>query len=382
MAQFESWMDSMARGSILGHKKAWLAGTVAVALLAASLSPATARPAEHATPAHLDVPNAQLVRIVTDVNQPNTITNAGDGSGRVFINLQDGKIIIWNGRRVLPTPLLDIDPLVGSDGSEQGLLGLAFHPHYATTGYFYVDYTDNNGDTVIARYHVSANDPNIADPNSALILLVIDQPYANHNGGQLAFGPDGYLYIGLGDGGSEGDPGNRGQDTTQLLGKILRIDVNNRVGLPPDCGSGSNYTIPADNPLADGRGGNCDEIWQTGLRNPWRFSFDRATGDMYIGDVGQNFWEEIDYTPAGNPGGQNFGWRCFEGNHPFNTQGCGPSRNYVFPILEYSHTVNGVCAVTGGYVYHGSALPRYVGAYFYGDYCGGQIWVAKRINGV
>jgi len=318
-----------------------------------------------------------LVPIATNLLKPVGITHAGDGSGRLFITLQDGKIIIWNGTQVLPTPFLNIDPIVNSNGQEQGLLGLAFHPDYESNGYFYVDYTDTTGgDTIIARYSVSPGNPNVADPASAQILMEIDQPFTNHNGGQLQFGPDGYLYIGMGDGGSAGDPGNRAQDKTELLGKILRIDVNGVAGQPPDCG-GSNYTIPADNPFVDGSGGNCDEVWHLGLRNPWRFTFDRLTGDLFIADVGQDVWEEINRQPAGSVGGENWGWRCYEGNHPFNTQGCGPLGSYDGPILEYSHALG--CAVIGGYVYRGTALPPAAqGTYIYGDYCSGRIWGARQ----
>jgi glucose/arabinose dehydrogenase len=322
----------------------------------------------------------QLVPIATGLLKPVGITHAGDGSGRVFITLQDGRIIIWNGTQVLPTPFLDIDPIVNSTGTEQGLLGLAFHPDYESNGYFYVNYTDTTGgDTVIARYSVSAANPNVANPASAQVLMEVDQPFANHNGGQLQFGPDGYLYIGLGDGGSAGDPGNRAQDTTELLGKILRIDVDAGFGLPPDCG-GAHYTIPLGNPFVNGPGGDCDEIWQLGLRNPWRFSFDRLTGDLFIADVGQDVWEEINRQPAGSGGGENWGWRCYEGNHPYNPQGCGPLGDYDGPILEYSHNLG--CAVIGGYVYRGAALPPVAqGAFFYGDYCSGRIWGARQQPG-
>jgi glucose/arabinose dehydrogenase len=317
-----------------------------------------------------------LVPIATGLVKPVGITNAGDGSGRLFITLQDGRIVIWDGTQVLATPFLDIDPIVNSSGSEQGLLGLAFHPDYETNGYFYVNYTDTTGgDTVIARYSVSAN-PNVANPASALILMEIDQPFTNHNGGQLQFGPDGYLYIGMGDGGSAGDPGDRAQDLTELLGKMLRIDVDGVAGLPPDCG-GSNYTIPANNPFVDGPGGSCDEIWHLGLRNPWRFTFDRLTGDMFIGDVGQDSWEEVDRQPAASPGGQNWGWRCYEGNHPFNTTGCGPIGDYKFPIVEYPHSLG--CSITGGYVNRGPAVPGIpAGTYLYSDFCSGRIWGARR----
>jgi glucose/arabinose dehydrogenase len=219
-------------------------------LLGLSAAQAADQPESTTPPAEAGLP--PLTTIAPNLVKPVGITNAGDGSGRLFITLQDGKIIIWDGTQVLATPFLDIDPIVNSSGSEQGLLGLAFHPDYKSNGYFYVNYTDNTGgDTVIARYSVSAANPNVANPASALILMEIDQPFSNHNGGQLQFGPDGYLYIGMGDGGSAGDPFNNGQNLTKLLGKMLRIDVNGLVGQPPDCG-GSNYTIPSNNPFVDG----------------------------------------------------------------------------------------------------------------------------------
>jgi len=347
-------------------------------LLGLSAAQAADQPESTTPPAEAGLP--PLTTIAPNLVKPVGITNAGDGSGRLFITLQDGKIIIWDGTQVLATPFLDIDPIVNSSGSEQGLLGLAFHPDYKSNGYFYVNYTDNTGgDTVIARYSVSAANPNVANPASALILMEIDQPFSNHNGGQLQFGPDGYLYIGMGDGGSAGDPFNNGQNLTKLLGKMLRIDVNGLVGQPPDCG-GSNYTIPSNNPFVDGLGGNCDEIWQLGLRNPWRFTFDRLTGDMYIGDVGQDSWEEVDRQPAGSAGGQNWGWRCYEGNHPFNTAGCGPISDYDGPIVEYSHSLG--CSITGGYVYRGPVMPGLgQGTYVYADFCSGRVWGARQQAG-
>ena len=244
--------------------------------------------------------------------RPVDIVNAGDS--RLFIVEQRGiiKIIDGNGQ-VLSTPFLDIDARVGSQGNEQGLLGLAFHPDYANNGFFYVNYTNNSGDTRIARFKVSADNPNVADPNSEKLLLPVDQPYSNHNAGDLTFGPDGYLYFGLGDGGSGGDPQNNGQTATAYLGKMLRIDVDN----------GDPYAIPPTNPFKD-TDFYLDEIWATGLRNPWRFSFDRLTGDLWIGDVGQDAWEEIDFQPASSTGGENYGWRCYEGNHVYSMSGSCP----------------------------------------------------------
>jgi glucose/arabinose dehydrogenase len=237
------------------------------------------------------------------------------------------------------------------------LLGLAFHPQYAQNGRFFVNYTDVNGDTVIARYQVSS-DPNVADANSEVKLVGVDQPYANHNGGVLTFGPDGYLYAGLGDGGSQGDPNGNGQNTGVLLGKILRLDVD----------SAEPYALPPDNPFGN-------EVWAYGLRNPWRLSFDRSTGDLYIGDVGQSQWEEIDYLPSGSAGGTNFGWNLREGAHDYNGSA---SPDLTEPIAEYSHQEGG-CSVTGGYVYRGS-MPEWNGIYLYGDYCTGLIWGLMRDN--
>ncbi len=274
-----------------------------------------------------------------------------DGSGRLFILEKVGRIRILQNGQVPDQPFLDISNRVGSSGNEQGLLGLAFHPRYTQNGRFFVNYTDNNGDTVIARYQVSS-DPNVADPNSEVKLLGVDQPFANHNGGVLAFGPDGYLYAGLGDGGSQGDPYNNAQNAKVLLGKILRLDVD----------SAEPYAIPSDNPFGN-------EVWTYGLRNPWRLSFDKLTGDLYIGDVGQNTWEEIDYLPKGSPGGTNFGWNLREGAHDYNGS---TSPDLTEPVAEYSHQEGG-CSVTGGYVYRGS-MPEWNGIYLYGDYCTGLIW--------
>ena len=232
------------------------------------------------------------------LSRPVGLVNAGDGSGRLFVLEQEGLIRVVQDHELLAEPFLDIRDRVGSSANEQGLLGLAFHPQYTQNGYLYVNYTDKNGGTVIARFSVSA-DPGLVDPESEVRLLQIPQPYGNHNGGALAFGPDGYVYIGTGDGGSGGDPHGNGQSLDTLLGKILRIDVDN----------GDPYTNPEGN--LEG------EIWASGLRNPWRFSFDRLTGDLYVGDVGQGEWEEIDYWPAGNPGSANFGWNFREGTHPF-----------------------------------------------------------------
>jgi len=315
--------------------------------------------------------------IASGLQSPVQVTHAGDGSGRLFVVEQGGTIRVIKGGSVLTTPFLNISSLVSNAG-EQGLLGLAFHPNYENNGYFYINYTRNNGDTVIARYTVSGGNPDLANPASVQTLMVIDQPYSNHNGGQLLFGPDGYLYIGMGDGGDGGDPQNRAQNLGTLLGKMLRIDVDSGPGNAPDTGcdssflSGSGYTVPPTNPFANGPGGNCDEIWSLGLRNPWRFSFDRSTGDIYIGDVGQNQWEEISYQAVGTPGGINFGWRCREGAHNYNFGGNCGSLTLTDPIAEYDHSQGN--AVTGGFVYRGALYPALQGRYFYADFGSGRIW--------
>jgi glucose/arabinose dehydrogenase len=274
-----------------------------------------------------------------------------DGSGRLFIVEKVGRIRILQDGQLLDQPFLDIDERVGSLGNEQGLLGLAFHPQYAQNRRFFVNYTDNNGDNLIARFQVTSN-PNLADSNSEVRLLGIDDPFPNHNGGVLAFGPDGYLYAGMGDGGGAGDPFENAQNTNVLLGKILRLDVD----------SAEPYTVPTDNPFGN-------EVWAYGLRNPWRLSFDKRTGDMYIGDVGQGQWEEINYLPADSPGGTNFGWDLREGAHDYEGSA---SPELIDPIAEYSHAEGG-CSVTGGFVYRGS-MPEWNGIYLYGDYCTGFIW--------
>jgi len=312
-------------------------------------------------------PVIQLQPIITGLLDPLGIVSAGDS--RLFIVLQEGRIVIWDGTGILPTDFLNVRSLVTCCG-ERGLLGLAFHPNYPSTPYFYVYYTNTAGNSVVARYQVSA-DPNVADTNplNIQIILTVTQPaFTNHKGGQLNFGPDGYLYIALGDGGSGGDPDNHAQNLGDLLGKILRIDVD----------SASPYAIPATNPFV-GRPG-LDEIWAYGLRNPWRFAFDRLTGDMFIADVGQGAWEEVNFQPAGSPGGQNYGWRLMEGAHCFppGTTGC-ESPSLTLPILEYDHGQG--CSITGGYRYRGSAHPAMVGFYFYGDFCSGRIWGAAPSGG-
>jgi glucose/arabinose dehydrogenase len=301
----------------------------------------------------------QFQSVASDLPNPVAITHAGDGSGRLFIALQEGRILIFDGTRILPTPFLDIRSKVSCCG-ERGLLSVAFHPNYASNGFFFVNYTNIAGHTVVARYKVS-EDPNVANYRMRKIILRVRQPFPNHKGGQLQFGPDGFLYIGLGDGGSGGDPGNRAQNRRLLLGKMLRVDVNGR----------TRYSIPSNNPFL-GVSGVKKEIWAMGLRNPWRFSFDRLTGDLYIADVGQNSWEEVNHQPAASLGGENYGWRLMEGNHCFNPASDCNDGTLILPIVEYDHTVG--CSVTGGYVYRGSLVPSLFGIYLYGDFCTGVIW--------
>jgi glucose/arabinose dehydrogenase len=308
-------------------------------------------------------PNVVLEPVVSGLSVPVAIANAGDS--RLFIVQQNGRIRIYNAPQLLAQPFLDVSSLISSDG-ERGLLGLAFHPRYAENGFFYVNYTDTNGDTNVVRYTRSAADPNRADPASARVILHVDQPFANHNGGQLQFGPDGYLYIGMGDGGSGGDPGDRAQNLGVLLGKMLRIDVN---GAEP-------YAIPPSNPFVS-RPGARAEIWASGLRNPWRFSFDRNFGDLWIADVGQGQWEEISFQRRTSIGGENYGWRRMEGTHCFSPATNCNDGTLVQPVLEYDHSA-GACSVTGGYVYRGTRSRRLNDMYIYADFCNGRIMGARR----
>ncbi|HSP17421.1 MAG TPA: PQQ-dependent sugar dehydrogenase [Thermoanaerobaculia bacterium] len=302
-----------------------------------------------------------LEQIASGLEMPVAITNAGDS--RLFFTLQRGQIVVWDGTRVLPTPFLDIRPLVFCCG-EQGLLSVAFHPRYRENGFFYVYYLDRNSDINIARYSVSS-DRNRADPNSSRILLTMNhRQFGNHNGGQLQFGPDGYLYAGTGDGGGAGDPLDNGQNLSSPLAKLLRIDVD----------SAFPYAIPPSNPFHN-------EIWAFGLRNPWRFSFDRLTGDLWIADVGQGAWEEVDFQPATSIGGENYGWHLMEGKHCFRPSTNCNNGTLTLPIAEYDHS-DGSCSITGGYRYRGARFPRLQGLYIYGDYCNGGIWaVMQQGNG-
>lgn len=336
--------------------------------------------------------STSLTKAVDGVIGAVGIANTGvPGDKRLFVLTQTGKIFVSNndGTNASGSVFLDISSKVVS-GGEQGLLGLTFDPNYAQNGYFYVNYTTSgnrgtfngqtigSGDTIVARYTRST--ASTADPNSELIIMGIDQPAANHNGGGLEFGPDGFLYISAGDGGGGGDTwttncsyGN-GQCLNTYLGKILRVDVR-------QSSAAQRYAIPASNPFV-GQAGAVGEIWHTGLRNPWRFSFDRKTGDMFIGDVGQNNWEEIDFAAAGQSG-KNFGWRCYEGAHAYNLNGnsaCNTASNFIMPIYEYNHSSG--CSVTGGYIYRGAASPEFDGTYVFSDYCGSKLlYLNKQANG-
>ena len=304
------------------------------------------------------------IRLAGGLKFPVQITNAGDGSGRIFVVEQKGSIRIIKNGALLNAPFLAISDRVKCCW-EQGLLSMVFPPSYPSKSYFYVNYTNNTGDTVVSRFRVTA-DPDLADPESEEILLTIAQPDHRHNGGHMAFGPkDGYLYIGTGDGGPLRDPDNRAQDPSTLLGKMLRIDVES--GVKP-------YSIPVDNPYVQTEGYR-DEIWALGLRNPWGFSFDSQTGDLYIGDVGELQYEEINYQPASSAGGENYGWSIMEGLHCFKTNSCS-SENLILPVAEYDHSHG--CAVVGGLVYHGLRFPHMQGIFFYADFCTGQIWGLRR----
>ncbi|MBZ0288791.1 MAG: PQQ-dependent sugar dehydrogenase, partial [Anaerolineae bacterium] len=309
----------------------------------------------------------QLVEVASGLVRPVFLTHAGDGSGRMFIVEQNGRIWVMKDGSLLATPFLDVSKIISRDASERGLLGLAFHPDFEQNGQFFINYTDIGGDTAVARYTVSTDNPDAAAPDSAEIILSIHQPYANHNGGDIAFGPDGYLYIGMGDGGSAGDPQGNGQNPAALLGKILRVAVNGTDGE-------QSYVIPADNPYVN-NAELAPEVWAMGLRNPWRFSFDRATGDLYVADVGQNQYEEVNFQPAGSTGGENYGWNITEGTHQYS--GAPIPEGLTNPFFEYRHS-DGGCSVTGGYVYRGEVLTDLQGVYLFGDYCSGTVWASYR----
>jgi glucose/arabinose dehydrogenase len=333
------------------------------------------------SPAQLDWPSINYQLVESGFNDPVHIANAGDDSGRLFIVEQVGRVRIIQSGTVLPQAFLNITNRVLS-GGEEGLLSIAFPPNYENNGYFYVYYTNLAGNNQVSRFRVTSN-PDQADPNSEQLVILFNHPnYSNHNGGQLEFGPDGYLYIGTGDGGGGGDPDENAQDLGSLLGKILRIDVGGQV--PSITGPylvflpliGTNmasplYTIPDDNPFL-GIAGARGEIWAYGLRNPWRFSFDRATGDLFTADVGQNSYEEVNYQPGTSVGGENYGWDIMEGNHCFEPPNNCDKDGLVMPITEYDHSLG--FAVTGGFVYRGSSYPGMQGFYLFADYYSGRIW--------
>src|SRR3990172_7052852 len=333
-------------------------------LLTLSLSLAAVRLADHDAAGSPAPPPIRLQPIVTGLDSPVHLTHAGDGSGRLFVVEQEGIVRIIRDGRLLPRPFLDIRGRVIS-GGEMGLLSVAFHPQYARNGRFFVNYTANSTTlrTVIAEFHVSGDDPNVADATER-VLLEIPQPFRNHNGGLNLFGPDGMLYIGMGDGGSGGDPLNNGQRLDTLLGKLLRIDID----------GGSPYRVPPDNPFVD-RSGARPEVWAYGLRNPWRFSFDRATGRLFLADVGQNRWEEINLLEKGG----NYGWRLMEGAHCFSPEtGCSTA-GLILPIAEYGRDLG--CSITGGYVYRGTRIRDLVGRYLFSDYCTGRLWSLRESGG-
>ena len=314
------------------------------------------------------LPAIELELVMEGLSDPLFVTAAPGDTARLFVVEQPGRIKIIKPGTLLTTPFLDISTAVAY-GGEQGLLSIAFPPDFDQVGHFYICYTRaEDGATVVARYGVDEQDPDLADEATEEEVLLVAQPYSNHNGGMMAFGPDGYLYISLGDGGGSGDPDGNGQDPNTLLGSILRIDVES---------GGAPYSIPGDNPFV-GQPNVEEEIWTWGLRNPWRFSFDRDTGDLYIADVGQNLWEEIDYSPASSQGGENYGWNIMEGTHCYNATSCDET-GLTLPLYEYDHESG--CSVTGGYVYRGSMNTGLEGVYLFGDYCSGIIWGLTNTGG-
>lgn len=318
----------------------------------------------YGSPSSVATSDLKLVSLPHSFEQPLLVTYAESHPEALFVVEKTGRIKVVLDAEAPPQVLLDIRDQV-SRGSEQGLLGLAFHPRFGENGLFFVNYTDRSGDTQVVRYQVRPGTL-AADPDSRMVVLTIPQPRANHNGGMLAFGPDGFLYIGTGDGGGAGDPEGNGQKGSTLLGKLLRIDVD----------GGEPYTIPPTNPFVD-RSDFLPEIWAFGLRNPWRFSFDRLTGDLYIADVGQNAWEELNYQPASDPGGQNYGWNRMEGRQCYPQNRACSTDGTRLPVLVYSHQATGGCSITGGYVYRGTDIPWLYGKYVFGDYCSGEIWSAE-----
>lgn len=344
---------------------AW-AGVAILFLMAVAPVTALAQTTPVYDPATFDV---GLEEVASGFDGPLFVATAPDDAERLFVVEKGGMIQVLVNGEIASEPFLDIADRVGSEGSEQGLLGLAFAPNHAESGLFYVNYTDADGNTVVSRFS-TGDDPNVADPVSEAVILQQEQPRANHNGGVLGFGPDGYLYIGFGDGGGQGDPDGNGQDLSTWLGKILRIDVD-----PDSATDGMTYAIPDDNPFVDD-GDAAPEVWVYGLRNPWRFTFDRETGDMWVGDVGQNEIEEVTLLGADDGGGQNLGWNITEGTNCYAEPECDQT-GLIPPTLEYTHEVGG-CSVTGGYVYRGEAMPDLRGVYVFADYCSGLLWGAGQ----
>jgi len=348
------------------------ASTAASASTGASIPAASGSPS--AGPTSSPGPSAQTLdldhlavgfdQVVSRLTDPLAIVNAGDGSGRLFVAQQGGQIRIVRGGTLVDRPFLDIADRITS-GGERGLLGVAFHPRFPADPRVFVDYTDVNGDTRVSSFRVDPASPDRVDPATEERLLFVKQPFANHNGGALVFGPDGFLYVSLGDGGSGGDPQGNGQSLTTLLGKILRIDIDRTSG-------DQRYSIPSDNPYADATDGRRPEIWLWGLRNPWRISFDRKTGDLWMGDVGQDRWEEVDVQRAGTPGGTNYGWNRMEGNHCYLPPSNCREPGLTLPVTEYGHDQG--CTVIGGNVDRGTAQPLLAGAYLFADYCSGRVW--------
>jgi glucose/arabinose dehydrogenase len=353
----------------MAPRKLFLALLIPALLLGLTAGPILA---QEPSPGWPDPARYEWVQVDGRFDNPLYLTHAGDGTGRLFVVEQAGFIWIVQDDVIADYPFLDISDLVTDDTfrggySERGLLGLAFHPRFAENGVFFICYIDRGNNSLLVRYRTMPDDPTRADPESAVTLLSVHQPFEDHNGGMLGFGPDGYLYMSLGDGGGgQGDPEGDAQNLLSHLGKILRFDVSD---INADA-----YAIPPDNPFA-GREDAHPEIWAYGLRNPWRFSFDRLTGDLYIADVGWGTIEEIDFQPADSPGGENYGWAVFEGTLRINPE-LEPPADVVWPAFEYDHSYG--CSVTGGYVYRGEAMSELQGRYIFGDYCNGRMWTMQR----
>jgi len=316
-----------------------------------------------------DAQKIKLNKVASGFNKPVDISSSGlKNDDRLFITEKDGKIrILKNDGSISSIPFLDIDPRVNSSANERGLLGLCFHPKYIENGYFFVHYTNSNGNSTISRFSVSRDNPDVANETSEKIMLTVNQPFNNHNAGDINFGKDGFLYIGMGDGGNGGDPGNRSQNPKELLGKMLRIDVNTET---------EKYLIPVDNPYAK-KVDTLPEIWAFGLRNPWRFSFDTLLNDMWIADVGQDKWEEVNVVQA-DSAAINYGWRCYEGKEKFNLSACNQNTKFLQPVHSYENKFDNGCSVTGGYVYRGNENPSFTGKYIYTDFCTGIFWALYK----